>query len=82
MAELQATEMVIIGGRAQIESTSSALDVKRDYVSLGVHATVKAHEYVLIDGGLTYRMGDTSGNVAATTDYDDTIVYLGIALAY
>lgn len=82
LAELQATELVTVGGRAQIEHTTSALDVQRDYVSLGVFATVKAHEYVMIDGGLTYRMGDTSGNVTTPTDYDDTIVYVGIALVY
>ena len=82
LADFQATEIITFGGRAQVEHTSSALDVQRDYVSLGAFATLKAHEYVMFDGGLTYRTGDTSGNVAASEDYDGFIVYLGIALVY
>jgi hypothetical protein len=82
LAEYLVTEQLTIGARAQVEHTSSALDVQRDYISVGANATFKAHEYVLIDGGVTYRLGDTSGNVSASTEYDDVILYLGIALAY
>jgi hypothetical protein len=79
--DLEVNEVLRFGGRVQVEMTQSALQVRRDYVSLGIHTTVTPHEHLIFDGGLSYRFGDRSGTAPAM-DYNDLILYVGIALAY
>ena len=69
-------------GRLQYDHVNSSLGVERNYFSLGGSGTYRVNELFVVEGGLTYRMGDVSGTVASDSSYDDVIFHLGAVVTY
>jgi hypothetical protein len=80
--DFQATEELFLEARAQFDRVDSALGVERDYVAVSGIATYKVMQYVVLDGGVTYKMGQATGAVVRKVEYDDVIVQLGFAVQY
>ncbi len=80
--EYQASPEVSVRGRVQFDRVDSALGVDRDYVSVGGSASYRPVEYLTLDGGVTWRTGQVTGQVVAKQEFDDTIFHLGVAATY
>jgi|ERR1043166_2966472 hypothetical protein len=82
IVEVKATDLVSLRGRVQFDRVDSALGVLRDFFSVSASGQVRPHEYLVVDGGVTWRWGKTSGAVAVDEKFSDTIVHVGVALTY
>jgi hypothetical protein len=82
LADYQAMEQVVLQANIQASVAKSALAVHRTYTSAGLIATWKPLAHVVIDGGVTGRFGDVTGQVTTDVHYTDLIVQLGVALSW
>ena len=74
--------MIDLHGRFQYDRADSALGVRREFYSAGVSASSRLHAYLVLDGGVTWRWGKTSGAVAQDETFSDAIFHVGVALTY
>jgi hypothetical protein len=82
LGEFAAMEHLSVQAHAQFDVANSDEGVKRNYGSFGVTGAWTLLEHVVVDGGVTYRVGKIYGDVASNQDYNDFIVQVGVGIAW
>jgi hypothetical protein len=81
LGALELTQYVTVRGRFQYDHSHTTSGTERDYWSTGGSVTVKPLPWALIDGGVTFRSGEAE-NGPLTSEYDNLIFHVGVALTY
>ena len=82
LAEHDVNERWRLGGRVVYDVLVGALDTERTYVSVGGDVTFKVVENVLLEGGATFRTGETEPIAGPSSEYDNLLLFVGIAATY
>lgn len=82
LLEYEIDEQWKVGGRVVYDILSGALDTERRYLSAGGDLTYRILENVVLEGGATFRTGETEPLTGPTTEYDNLLVFVGIAATY
>ena len=77
-----ANEQIDLFGRFQFDHASSAQGIMRDYWSLSGGGTYTVTPQAVIDASITFRSGETEGQVVQSADYDGFIFSVGAAFTY
>ena len=77
-----ATDQIDVFARLQVDHASSSQGIQRDWWSVGGGANYVINQYVVVDASVTFRSGETEGQVVKSADYDSFILSVGVAFTY
>ncbi len=80
IGEWDCTEELTVRARVQWDHAASVLGVVREYKSGSISAVWKFSDHIAADAGATYRTGDTHGKVAASSEFENAVLHLGVIL--
>jgi hypothetical protein len=78
----EVTPKVGLKARLQYDHVDTSSGTERDYLSAAISSSWKAMEKLLVDGGFTWRMGDTDFSTGADSEFDNVIVHFGVAYTW
>jgi hypothetical protein len=82
LAEWELSPTFILNARGQFENAVTAFDLERNYYTAGLNATIKASQWMTVDFGVTFRLGDLDDGTPAEFEYDNLIFHVGLAGSY
>lgn len=80
--EWDATPEITIRARWQWDHAASIRGILREYQSYGLTGTYRLSEQFSIDGGGTWRTGNTHGAASTATEFENAIGHIGVVFSF
>lgn len=82
IGEFALTEQIDARLRAQYDFADTASGIERSYIILGGSVSYSITPNIILDGGGFFRTGETEGAVVQSSEFDNFVVHVGLALTY
>ncbi len=82
--DIEPAEKFAVRPRVQYDRAMSSLGIDRDFLALGISATYQVLDQpsLVVDAGLTWREGETAGDVVLAQEFENLIFHAGFVVTY